>query len=74
MLVNSCRMYLQQSLNAGVGQQIVFDFLGFNWAWVTKYQQENNWGPLTSNLLLISQEGKILYLFLFSDCFAPGMF
>ncbi len=51
-------MYLQQALNDGVGQQIVIDFLQFNWAWVTKYQKQNRWGPLTSNLLLISQEGE----------------
>ena len=57
-VIYSFRLYLQQALNDGVGKQIVVDFLQFNWAWVTNYQKSNKWGPLTSNLLLISQEGN----------------
>jgi hypothetical protein len=53
-----CRMYLQQALNDTVGPQIVRDFVNFNWAWVNEQQKANKWGPLTSNLLLISEEGK----------------
>lgn len=53
------RMYLQQALNDGVGKRIVYDFLQFNWKWVTDQQQKNNWGPLTSNLLLIGMEGNV---------------
>ena len=52
------RLYLQQSLNEGVGPNIVRDFLGFNWAWATSRQKRNNWGPLTSNLLLVGQGGE----------------
>lgn len=53
------RIYLQQGLNDTVGPQIVRDFLQFNWKWVTGQQVRNNWGPLTSNLLLISEEGNV---------------
>jgi len=53
------RIYLQQGLNDTVGPQIVRDFLQFNWKWVTGQQVRNNWGPLTSNLLLISEEGVV---------------
>lgn len=53
------RIYLQQGLNDTVGQNIVRDFLQFNWKWVRGQQIRNNWGPQTSNLLLISQEGNV---------------
>ncbi|XP_074647580.1 hypoxia-inducible factor 1-alpha inhibitor-like [Tubulanus polymorphus] len=53
------RMYLQQPLNDRVGDAIVQDFLSFNWNWVTSQQKRNNWGPLTSNLLLVGMEGNI---------------
>ena len=53
------RVYLQQTLNDGVGKNIVLDFLKFNWGWVTSQQKRNNWGPLTSNLLLIGMPGKV---------------
>jgi len=53
-----CSVYLQQSLNDTVGPEIVRDFVQFNWKWVTDQQKELCWGPLTSNLLLISEEGK----------------
>ncbi|XP_013385380.1 hypoxia-inducible factor 1-alpha inhibitor-like [Lingula anatina] len=52
------RNYLQQTLNDAVGKRIVIDFLGFNWDWINKQQNGNNWGPLTANLLLIGQEGN----------------
>jgi len=55
----SCRLYLQQSLNDTVGPAIVHDFVQFNWKWVTDQQKEFCWGPLTSNLLLISEEGSL---------------
>lgn len=55
---NKC-VYLQQGLNDTVGPQIVQDFVQFNWKWVTGHQLRNNWGPLTSNLLLISQQGNV---------------
>jgi hypoxia-inducible factor 1-alpha inhibitor (HIF hydroxylase) len=51
------RMYLQQALNDTVGPQIVRDFVNFNWKWVNAQQKDNKWGLLTSNLLLISEEG-----------------
>lgn len=54
----SYRLYLQQQLNDTVGKQIVVDFLQFNWPWISTYQRKNNWGQLTSNLLLIGMEGK----------------
>ncbi|MGH0117297.1 UNVERIFIED_CONTAM: hypothetical protein FKN15_013820 [Acipenser sinensis] len=53
------RLYLQQTLNDTVGQKIVVDFLGFNWNWINKQQAKRNWGPLTSNLLLIGMEGNV---------------
>ena len=61
------RIYLQQQLNETVGKQIVVDFLGFNWLWISNQQKKQKWGPLTSNLLLIGLEGEklsfqILYL------------
>ncbi|XP_070544125.1 hypoxia-inducible factor 1-alpha inhibitor-like [Ptychodera flava] len=59
MSADSERLYLQQTLSEGVGEQIVSDFIGFNWAWVMDQQKKNGWGPLTSNLLLIGMEGNI---------------
>ncbi|XP_067242517.1 hypoxia-inducible factor 1-alpha inhibitor isoform X3 [Chanodichthys erythropterus] len=53
------RVYLQQTLNDTVGRKIVVDFLGFNWNWINKQQAKRNWGPLTSNLLLIGMEGNV---------------
>ncbi|EDO30815.1 predicted protein [Nematostella vectensis] len=53
------RFYLQQMLNDQVGRNIVADFLGFNWAWLNTMQKEMDWGPLTSNLLLIGLPGNI---------------
>lgn len=47
------RLYLQQPLNNTVGDNIVKDFVKFNWQFVTSHQQRNQWGPLTSNLLLL---------------------
>lgn len=53
------RLYLQQPLNDTVGKQVVDDFLAFNWQWIMKIQRDNNWGRLTSNLLLISTKGNV---------------
>ncbi|XP_067672862.1 hypoxia-inducible factor 1-alpha inhibitor-like [Haliotis asinina] len=53
------RYYLQQALNDSVDQQIVMDFMGFNWKWITEQQRKHKWGPLTSNLLLIGMDGVI---------------
>ncbi|XP_047487704.1 hypoxia-inducible factor 1-alpha inhibitor-like [Penaeus chinensis] len=53
------RIYLQQGLNNTVGQAIVMDFLQFNWEWLNVLQKKNNWGPLTSNLLLVGMESNI---------------
>ena len=53
------RVYLQQGLNDKVGPLIVRDFLQFNWSYVNERQKENNWGELTSNLLLVGQEGVL---------------
>lgn len=53
------RLYLQQPLNNTVGTALVGDFISFDWDYVSKKQTKNNWGPLTSNLLLISQEGNV---------------
>ncbi|XP_038061273.1 hypoxia-inducible factor 1-alpha inhibitor-like [Patiria miniata] len=53
------RLYLQQALNDTVGTAIVDDFVNFNWSWVTAQQRTHDWGPLTSNLLLISMEGNV---------------
>ncbi|CAL8073849.1 unnamed protein product [Orchesella dallaii] len=53
------RVYLQQPLNNTVGPQIASDFIQFNWSWAAEHKKEFNWGPLTSNLLLIGQKGNI---------------
>ncbi|KAK8719971.1 hypothetical protein OTU49_013655, partial [Cherax quadricarinatus] len=53
------RAYLQQGLNNTVGQGIVMDFLQFNWQWLNVQQKRHNWGPLTSNLLLVGMEGNV---------------
>lgn len=52
------RLYLQQLLSNTVGPAIVDDFLHFKWDWLSNIQKICNWGPLTSNLLLISMEGE----------------
>lgn len=51
------RLYLQQVLNNSIGQRIVRDFVMFNWDWIMSKQKLCKWGTLTSNLLLIAQEG-----------------
>ncbi|XP_066250308.1 hypoxia-inducible factor 1-alpha inhibitor-like [Euwallacea similis] len=53
------RLYLQQPLNNTVGPCLVRDFVEFDWEYITKKHNKHNWGPLTSNLLLISQEGNV---------------
>ncbi|KAK7112810.1 hypoxia-inducible factor 1-alpha inhibitor-like [Littorina saxatilis] len=51
--------YLQQSLNDSVGPQIVQDFAAFNWKWISDERAKNNWGALTSNLLLVGMDGVV---------------
>lgn len=53
------RLYLQQGLNNTVGRAIVEDFLNFDWDFCNSKQTMHNWGPLTSNLLLIGMEGNV---------------
>lgn len=53
------RLYLQQGLNNTVGIAIVEDFLSFDWEFCMNKQVKHNWGPLTSNLLLIGMEGNV---------------
>ncbi|GAB1609276.1 hypoxia-inducible factor 1-alpha inhibitor-like [Argonauta hians] len=52
-------LYLQQPLTEGVGEKIVRDFISFDWKWITTQQRDNNWGPLSSNLLLVGMAGNI---------------
>ncbi|CAM1314576.1 HIF1AN (predicted) [Pycnogonum litorale] len=52
-------LYLQYQLTDSVGQAIVDDFLTFNWPWVTAQQKKHQWGPLTSNLLLVGMPGSV---------------
>lgn len=55
---NDERIYLQQPLDSTVGARVFEDFARFNWTWIKEKQKKNNWGPLTSNLLMISMEGE----------------
>lgn len=50
---------MQQVLNNSIGQHIVRDFVMFNWDWIMSKQKVCKWGALTSNLLLIAQEGIV---------------
>jgi hypoxia-inducible factor 1-alpha inhibitor (HIF hydroxylase) len=49
--------YLQQTLNQGVGDQIVEDFKGFDWDWVYGWQNRMGWGKLKFNTLWVGMEG-----------------
>ncbi|XP_065222718.1 hypoxia-inducible factor 1-alpha inhibitor-like isoform X1 [Planococcus citri] len=53
------RYYFQQVLDNSVGVSVVQDFVKFNWDWFRDKTSKNNWGPLTSNLLLIAMEGNV---------------
>ena len=53
------KIYFQQMLTNRVKDRVVTDFLSFNWGWLGIQQQRYNWGPLTSNLLLVSQPGNV---------------
>ncbi|KAA0165839.1 hypothetical protein FNF28_03345 [Cafeteria roenbergensis] len=53
------RVYLQQALCDGVGQPMIRDFRGLDWALVSRLQSEGQWGALTTNLLLIAQRGAV---------------
>lgn len=53
------RLYLQRPLTSAVGQEIVNDFLTFNWQYINGKQVKHNWGTLTSNLLFLSMEGNV---------------
>ena len=51
-------LYYQNALNDTVGDSVKRDFMLFNWKWANERKKRYNWGPLTSNLLLISQPGN----------------
>ncbi|XP_060535117.1 hypoxia-inducible factor 1-alpha inhibitor-like [Cylas formicarius] len=52
------RLYLQQAVNSSVGN-VVKDFMKFDWEYLAGKQAKHNWGPLSSNLLLLSMEGNV---------------
>ncbi|KAG1659181.1 Hypoxia-inducible factor 1-alpha inhibitor [Nymphon striatum] len=52
-------IYFQTPLSSTIGPSIVRDFLSFNWSWVNNQQQEQHWGPLSSNLLLIGPQKTV---------------
>jgi hypoxia-inducible factor 1-alpha inhibitor (HIF hydroxylase) len=43
---------------------MVKDFLKFEWDWLKSLQKTMTWGPLTTNLLLVSMEGNKMIDFL----------
>ena len=53
------RAYLQQGLFMGIGDQVTRDFQGFNWDWLNALTKLLRFGPQTSNLLLIGEDGCI---------------
>ena len=53
------RVYMQQSLTDGVGAQMQADFAKFNWPLANALAKRNEWGPLTSNLLLVGEQGCV---------------
>jgi len=53
------RVYMQQSLTDGVGAQMQADFAKFNWPLANALAKRNDWGPLTSNLLLVGEQGCV---------------
>ncbi len=53
------RVYMQQSLTDGVGPQMQADFAKFNWPLANALAKRNEWGPLTSNLLLVGEQGCV---------------
>ena len=52
-------IYLQQPLYAGIGKEITNDFSSINWEWVNSMKTCLNFGELTTNTLLIGQEGSV---------------
>eukprot|EP00943_MAST-04B_sp_MAST-4B-sp1_P008815 g8815.t1 len=58
---NECNelIYLQQPLYAGIGENITKDFSSINWAWINAMKLQLNFGPLTTNALLIGQERSV---------------
>ena len=46
-------IYLQQPLYAGIGENITKDFSSMNWAWVNAMRIQLDFGPLTTNTLLL---------------------
>ena len=53
-------LYLQQSLTRGIGDALEEDFhKGFNWPWLAEMKQILRFGGLTTNLLLIGQDGCV---------------
>eukprot|EP01135_Chromosphaera_perkinsii_P001324 Nk52_evm51s164 gene=Nk52_evmTU51s164 len=53
------KYYLQQVLNDTIGPNVVKDFLGFNWKWLSMIQQKLGWGQLVSNTLLVGAQGVV---------------
>ncbi|UYV79671.1 HIF1AN [Cordylochernes scorpioides] len=52
------RLYLQNSLySEGVNAKMLKDFQSINWGWFVQQKCLHGWGPLTSNLLLVSHPG-----------------
>jgi len=51
--------YLQQKLTTNEAtEQLLKDFSVFDWTKVLSIKLQNNWGPLTHNLLLVGEEGN----------------
>ena len=53
------KIYYQNGLTDKVGPAIVRDFIKFRWDWVETLSAAGNWGPLTSNLLLIGEKNNV---------------
>ena len=53
------RAYLQQGLFMGIGDQVTRDFQGFKWDWLNALTKLLRFGPQTSNLLLIGEDGCV---------------
>lgn len=50
--------YLQTPLVQGVSEQMLSDFKSFQWLRLNELARRLEWGPLTSNLLLVGQRGN----------------
>ena len=52
-------LYLQQSLTKGIGDDLIRDFQAFHWSWLAEMKKVLRFGGLTTNLLLIGQDGCV---------------